>query len=121
MAYTELAQPQEYELGTTDDPVEVYDNWDLYTGRLDSSEVQAGISPVTVDSTSYSYDNAGLITDEADTPSGGRPRCSASSTTTSAGSPPPGPRAPCHRPGAGPPARMPSVAGQRRSGAFLGA
>ncbi|HUN31222.1 MAG TPA: RHS repeat-associated core domain-containing protein [Trebonia sp.] len=71
MTYTELGQPQEYALGTTDDPVEIYDNWDLYTGRLDSSEVQAGSSPVTLDNMSYTYDNAGLIQDEADTPSGG--------------------------------------------------
>jgi len=69
--YTELGQPQEYALGTSNEPAWVLNTYDQATNRLDSSEVQAGVSPVTLDDTNYAYDNAGLITAEADTPSGG--------------------------------------------------
>ena len=57
--------------GTTNEPAYVYDSYDQETGRLASSEVQTGVSPVTVDATSYSYDNDGNVTAEADTPLAG--------------------------------------------------
>ena len=71
LSYTELGQPQEYALGTTTEPAWIVDSYDQATGRLDSSEVQTGVSPVTVDDTAYSYDSAGLVTSEADTPADG--------------------------------------------------
>jgi RHS repeat-associated protein len=71
LSYTELDQPEEYALGTTTDPAWVLNDWDLSTDRLDSTGVQAGSSPVTVDNVTYGYDNAGDITSEDDNPAGG--------------------------------------------------
>lgn len=71
LAYTELGQPQEYALGTTTEPAWVLNNWNLGTGRLDSTTAQTGTNPVTVDNVSYGYNNAGNVTSEADLPSGG--------------------------------------------------
>jgi YD repeat-containing protein len=72
LSYTELGQPQRYALGGGPTATWIQNTWDLGTGRLSSSEVQAGAAnPVTLDATSYSYDNAGLVTSAADTPSGG--------------------------------------------------
>jgi RHS repeat-associated protein len=71
LSYTELGQPQEYAFGTTTEPAWLLNTYSLATGQLTSAEVQTGASPVTVDDTSYSYDNAGLITAESDTPADG--------------------------------------------------
>ena len=71
LAYTELGQPQKYALGTTTEPAWVQNNWDLSTGRLDSTAVQAGTNPVTVDNVTYGYANAGSITSDADLPASG--------------------------------------------------
>jgi RHS repeat-associated protein len=71
LSYTELGQPQEYTFGTTTEPAWLLNSYSLETNQLTSAEVQTGTSPVTVDDTSYSYDNAGLITAEADTPADG--------------------------------------------------
>ena len=71
LSYTELEQPQEFAFGTSSEPAWQINAYDAETGRLTSSEVQTGTSPVTVDATSYSYDNYGNITAEADTPAGG--------------------------------------------------
>jgi len=71
LSYTELGQPQEYTFGTTTEPAYLLNSYSLATNRLSSAEVQTGTSPVTVDDTSYGYDNDGLITAAADTPSGG--------------------------------------------------
>ncbi|MCW2943016.1 MAG: hypothetical protein JWN00_6001, partial [Actinomycetia bacterium] len=70
-AYTELGQPQEYALGTTTEPAWIHNTYDEATNRLHSSEVQTGTTPVTIDNTTYTYENAGLITAEADTPANG--------------------------------------------------
>jgi len=70
-SYTELGQPQEYAFGTTTEPAWLTNTYDLATNRLTSTEMQTGVSPVTVDNTSYGYDDAGLITSEADTPADG--------------------------------------------------
>ncbi len=48
LSYTELGQPQEYAFGTTNEPAWLLDSYDQETGRLTSSEVQTGVSPVTV-------------------------------------------------------------------------
>jgi RHS repeat-associated protein len=72
LSYTELGQPQQYALGGGPTATWIQDAWDLGTGRLASSEVQAGsASPVTLDATTYGYSNAGQVTSAADTPSGG--------------------------------------------------
>jgi RHS repeat-associated protein len=71
LSYTELGQPQEYALGSNNEPVYVYDSYNQETNWLATSEVQTGVSPVTVDSTTYSYDMAGDVLEEADTPADG--------------------------------------------------
>ena len=71
LSYTELGQPQQYAFGTTTEPAWQLNTYDQQTSRLTSSLVQAGVSPVTLDSTAYSYDHAGNITSAADTPPGG--------------------------------------------------
>ncbi len=71
LSYTELGQPQQYAFGTTTEPATLLDSYDQETGRLTSAQVQTGASPVTVDATSYSYDDAGNITSSADTPASG--------------------------------------------------
>lgn len=71
LSYTELGQPQEYAFGTTSTPAWLVDSYDQQTGRLTEAATVTGTSAVTVDDQHYSYDNAGLVTSEADTPSGG--------------------------------------------------
>ncbi|MGH3403727.1 MAG: RHS repeat-associated core domain-containing protein [Streptosporangiaceae bacterium] len=71
LSYTELGQPHEYAFGTSTEPVSLTNTYDQQTGRLTAALVQAGVSPVTLDSTAYTYDNAGNITSAADTPPGG--------------------------------------------------
>jgi len=72
LSYTELGQPLEYAFGTTTEPAWLMNTYDLATNRLTSSVVQTGEgTPVTVDDTSYGYDNDGLITSEVDAPAGG--------------------------------------------------
>ena len=71
LSYTELGQPQEYAFGTTNEPAWEIDSYDQETNRLATSEVQTGSSPVTVDATTYAYDDSGNITSESDTPASG--------------------------------------------------
>jgi RHS repeat-associated protein len=71
LSYTELGQPEEYAFGTTNEPAWLTDTYDQETGRLSTSQVQTGVSPSTVDATTYSYDNDGNVTAEADTPADG--------------------------------------------------
>jgi RHS repeat-associated protein len=72
LSYTELGQPLEYAFGATTGPAWLINTYDPATSRLTSAEVLTGEgTPVTVDDTSYSYDNDGLITSEADTPAAG--------------------------------------------------
>ena len=71
LSYTEQGQPQEYAFGTTNEPAWEIDSYDQETNRLTSTEVQTGVSPVTVDATSYAYDNSGNILSESDTPASG--------------------------------------------------
>jgi RHS repeat-associated protein len=71
LSYTELNQPQEYTLGTTNDPVTVTDAYDQQTQRLISQVTVAGSGTgTTVDDTAYTYDDVGNVTSEADTPAG---------------------------------------------------
>jgi RHS repeat-associated protein len=67
LSYTDIGQPLEYTLGTTTEPAWVLDTYDPETGHLDTQVTQAGSTPVTVDDQSYSYDDNGDITAEADT------------------------------------------------------
>jgi RHS repeat-associated protein len=71
LSYTELGQPQEYTFGTTNEPAWMLDTYYSQTGLLDTSVVQAGVSPVTADDTTYDYDDSGDITAEIDAPAGG--------------------------------------------------
>jgi RHS repeat-associated protein len=71
LSYTEQGQPQEYAFGTTTEPAWLYDSYNQETNWLTSSEVQTGTTPVTVDATSYSYDMAGDVLSESDTPANG--------------------------------------------------
>jgi hypothetical protein len=70
-SYNELGQPLEYALGTSTEPAWIRNTYDQATNRFKASGVQTGVSPVTIDDTNYSYDHAGLITAEADTPASG--------------------------------------------------
>jgi RHS repeat-associated protein len=71
LSYTELGQPQEYAFGTTNEPAWDIDSYNQETNQLSTSQVQTGVSPVTVDATTYGYDNYGNITSESDTPASG--------------------------------------------------
>jgi YD repeat-containing protein len=71
LSYTELGQPEEYTMGTSNEPVWVTDSYDQQTGRLTGQDTVAGSSGATVDDIAYSYDDVGDVTSEADTPSGG--------------------------------------------------
>jgi RHS repeat-associated protein len=71
LSYTELGQPLEYTFGTTTEPASLLNSYDPATNRLTRSVVTASSNSTIVDDTTYSYDNAGLITSEADTPAGG--------------------------------------------------
>jgi RHS repeat-associated protein len=71
LSYTELGQPHQYAFGPTTQPAWLLNTYDQQTNRLTSSETQTGVSPVTVDSTAYAYDEVGNITSEADTPASG--------------------------------------------------
>jgi RHS repeat-associated protein len=70
LSYTGLDQPQEYTLGTSAAPVSITDSYNPQTADLAEQQVQTGTTPTTVDDLHYSYDADGLITAEADTPSG---------------------------------------------------
>jgi RHS repeat-associated protein len=71
LSYTELGQPEEYTLGTTDNPVNVIDSYDPVTGALDSTGTTAGTAATAVDATSYGYSNDGQVTSVSDSESGG--------------------------------------------------
>jgi RHS repeat-associated protein len=68
LSYTEFGEPEQYAFGNSTEPAWMTDNYDQTTGRLTSTLVQTGTSPVTVDDLAYGYDDAGLITSETDTP-----------------------------------------------------
>jgi RHS repeat-associated protein len=70
LSYTEYGQPHEYTMGTTATPAWITDSYDAQTGLLSQSQMQTGTTPVTVDSTTYSRDNTGQLTSEADTQDG---------------------------------------------------
>jgi RHS repeat-associated protein len=72
--YTGLGQPDEYNLGGTPQAPDasLTQTYDLETGETQETTATIdGTSPSTVDDTTYSYDNAGNITSEADTPADG--------------------------------------------------
>jgi RHS repeat-associated protein len=71
LSYTELGQPSEYKLGPSSSQVFLTDTYDEQTQRLTGTQVVTGISNTTVDSTGYTYDNAGNLLSESDAPSGG--------------------------------------------------
>ncbi|HEV3379551.1 MAG TPA: RHS repeat-associated core domain-containing protein, partial [Trebonia sp.] len=69
--YTVLGQPQEYTLGTTDDPVNVINTYDPVTGELDTTGITTGTAKTNVDDTTYTYDDDGQVTSVDDSQSGG--------------------------------------------------
>jgi RHS repeat-associated protein len=70
LSYTNLGQPQRYQLGTTARPAYVTDTYDPQTGRIAEQNTQTGTGQVSVGDLHYSYDHAGNITSKADTPGG---------------------------------------------------
>jgi YD repeat-containing protein len=70
LSYTDLGQPLQYTLGSSADPVYSTSTWDPQTGNLAEQATQTGTAATVVDDLHYTYDPAGLITAEADTPSG---------------------------------------------------
>ena len=69
LSYTEYGQPSEYTLGTTSTPAWILDTYDEQQPQLlSTSLMQTGTTPVTVDNTTYSYDNTDQVTGEADIP-----------------------------------------------------
>jgi RHS repeat-associated protein len=71
LAYTGIGQPQEYALGTTATPAWLELSYYPDTGLPQTQTVLAGTSSGNVDTTSYTYDAAGNLTSEADTPASG--------------------------------------------------
>jgi RHS repeat-associated protein len=70
LSYTGLQQPLQYALGAASAPVYITDSYDPQTGNLAEQATQTGTAATGVDDQHYSYDPAGLVTAEADTPSG---------------------------------------------------
>lgn len=70
LTYTGLGQPLEYTLGASSAPVYITGSYDPQTASLTEQQVQSGTAATTVDDVHYSYDAAGLVTSEADTPAG---------------------------------------------------
>jgi RHS repeat-associated protein len=69
LTYNELSQPEQYSMGPG--AMTVYDTYYPETGLLQGSDVTAGPSEQTIADTTYGYDDAGLVTSEADTPANG--------------------------------------------------
>jgi RHS repeat-associated protein len=68
LSYTELGQPHQYQLDSNPN-LFLTDTWDPQTGWLTRAQVTAGTA--TVDDMNYSYDAAGNVLSEADTPASG--------------------------------------------------
>jgi len=71
LTYTNLDQPLQFTMGTSDEPVYMTDTYDPQTSRLTEQNVQTTPTRNSVDDLHYSYDEIGNVTSEADTPSGG--------------------------------------------------
>jgi RHS repeat-associated protein len=79
LSYTEQGQPQEYTFGTSTEPAWLLNTYNEETNWLTSSEAETGASSegqpstssVVADDTTYSYDMAGDVLSEADTPADG--------------------------------------------------
>jgi RHS repeat-associated protein len=70
--YTELGQPDEYQLGSSAEPAYLTDSYNSLN-QLTSAVTTTGTSPVTVDDQSYSYDSAADVLSEDDVPASGKP------------------------------------------------
>ncbi len=70
LSYTPLGQPLEYTLGSASNAW-MTDTWDPQTGLLKEQKMVTGTTAVTVDDTSYAYDNVGDVLSESDAPAGG--------------------------------------------------
>jgi RHS repeat-associated protein len=70
LSYTNLNQPLQYSLGDAAKPVTITDSYDPQTADLTEQQLQTGTAGTTADDLHYAYDADGLITSEADTPSG---------------------------------------------------
>jgi RHS repeat-associated protein len=70
LSYTTLGQPLQYTLGTSGEPAYITDSYDPQTSRLTEQNTQTTTAQTSIDDLHYTYDNAGNVTSEADTPSG---------------------------------------------------
>jgi RHS repeat-associated protein len=70
LTYTGLGNPLQYQEGTSSEPVYITDAYDSATNRLTQQNTQTGSANTSVDDLTYTYDDVGDVTSEADTPSG---------------------------------------------------
>ena len=70
LTYNEYGQAGQYDLGPTSAPAYIVDTYDPQTQRLTEQQVQAGVTPATVDDLSYGYNNVGDIVWENDSAAG---------------------------------------------------
>jgi YD repeat-containing protein len=70
LSYTNLGQPLQYTMGTSSEPAYITDSYDPQTGNLAEQDTQTGTAQTSVDDLSYTYNDVGNVTSEADTPSG---------------------------------------------------
>jgi RHS repeat-associated protein len=70
LSYTNLGEPLQYTMGTSDHPAYLTDSYDAQTRRLTEQNTQTGTAQTSIDDLHYTYDPVGNITSEADTPAG---------------------------------------------------
>jgi YD repeat-containing protein len=70
LSYTDLGQPLQYQENSSTAPVYVTDSYDPETGAPSSQDTQIGSADTSVNDVSYSYNDVGDLTSEADTPAG---------------------------------------------------
>jgi RHS repeat-associated protein len=70
LTYTNLSQPLQYTMGTSGEPVYITDSYDPHAGSLTEQNTQTGTTQTQVDDLSYTYNDIGDVTSEADAPSG---------------------------------------------------
>jgi RHS repeat-associated protein len=73
LSYTELGQPDQFQMGSSSEPAWLTDNYTALK-QLSSAAVATGTSAGTVDTQSYTYDSAGDVLAEDDTPATGQPQ-----------------------------------------------
>jgi YD repeat-containing protein len=73
VSYSELGQLQQVQLGSSAEPAWLTDSYSPL-GELTSSAVATGTSATTIDTQAYTYDSAGDVLSEDDTPATGSPQ-----------------------------------------------